>query len=195
MTGNVADDEERREHLLFCVQRAQEYVDLGRGLEAARSLLSDLKKHPSTASLLTLVRMHEVSVASIESTAAMQQVLDEIRAEHLDAADGEKSAVVVRLLRVIDGRRTSLDGGWLVEYDPTRPGVGPNGEPMAAHITVCQAWEQARRFAGVAEAHAYVSRTSGAVRPDGRPDRPLTAYSLATYTVRRGADQSEVLVD
>ena len=40
----------RQEHLQFCKQRAMEYVNSGDLLEAVTSMMSDLTKHPETAS-------------------------------------------------------------------------------------------------------------------------------------------------
>lgn len=40
----------RAEHLQFCKDRAMEYVNRGDLLEAVTSMMSDLEKHPDTAS-------------------------------------------------------------------------------------------------------------------------------------------------
>lgn len=40
----------RSEHMEWCKKRALEYVDAGNGREACMSMLSDLGKHPETAS-------------------------------------------------------------------------------------------------------------------------------------------------
>lgn len=39
----------RSEHLAWCKQRAQEYVDRGQLIEGLTSMGSDLDKHPETA--------------------------------------------------------------------------------------------------------------------------------------------------
>jgi hypothetical protein len=38
---------------------------------------------------------------------------------------------------------SSLDGKYLVEYDPCRDGVAPDGTPMTAHVVVTDDPEQA----------------------------------------------------
>lgn len=42
--------ETREEHLAWCKQRALEYVELGDYNQALTSMMSDLGKHPGTAS-------------------------------------------------------------------------------------------------------------------------------------------------
>src|SRR3954469_8921702 len=98
------------------------------------------------------------------------------------------TGVRVWLIGLANGRPTPLDESWLVEYDPTRPGVGPRGEPMNAHIVTTTDPAKARVFPDHGAAHAYWTRDSGRARPDGEPDRPLTAYMLLTSPVSTGAD-------
>ncbi len=88
-----------------------------------------------------------------------------------------RSSVAIKILGLASGGgRTPLDGQWLVEYDPTRPGTGPNGESMSAHIVCSPEPSQARRFADSVEAYAYWCTESGRPFP---ADRPLTAYNVA----------------
>jgi hypothetical protein len=42
----------REEHLAWCKQRALEYCDAGKPEEGVTSMLSDIRKHPETASVL-----------------------------------------------------------------------------------------------------------------------------------------------
>ncbi len=86
--------------------------------------------------------------------------------------------VGARLGGLVNGEPTELDGQWLVEYDPTRPGVSPTGRPMTAHIVCSPDPAQARQFTSLKEIHALWTSPSGRVRPDGHPDRPLTAFNL-----------------
>jgi hypothetical protein len=88
------------------------------------------------------------------------------------------TTMVVQLVGLYSGRPTPLDGQWLVDYDPTQPGVGPGGEPMTARLRCTPNRDEARRFATGADALRYVGATSGLTRPDGKPDRPITAYHL-----------------
>ena len=86
----------------------------------------------------------------------------------------------IRIINLATGGTTPLDGQWLVEYDPTRPGTGPNGEPMTAHIVCSPDPAGARRFVDVAAARAYAWAKSGRPYP---ADRPLTAYTVAVEEV------------
>lgn len=85
-------------------------------------------------------------------------------------------AVSIRLLGLASGGRSTLDGLWLVEYDPTRPGTDPAGRPMTAHVVCTADASQARRFADAREAHAYWTAESGRPYP---VDRPLTAFNVS----------------
>ena len=96
------------------------------------------------------------------------------------------SFIAIKLLGLANGGRTPLDGQWLVEYDPTRPGTGPNGEPMTAHIVCSADPSAARRFADAAEASAYWRTESGQPYP---ADRPLTAFNVAIQEPEGKRDQ------
>lgn len=78
------------------------------------------------------------------------------------------------------GPRTPYDGQWLVEYDPTRPGVDPHGEPMRAHLVTTADRSQARVFHTAQELTECLFQATGGPGPQGRPDRPIMAYTLAT---------------
>jgi hypothetical protein len=82
----------------------------------------------------------------------------------------------IRLIEAADGEPTALDGLYLVEYDPTRPGVSPDGQPMTAHVLVGPK-EQARVFEDFIAATEYWKQSHG-LREDGKPNRPLTAYMV-----------------
>ena len=68
---------------------------------------------------------------------------------------------------------------WLVSYDPnasaTTPPTYPTGE-----ATFSEDASKALSFAGPGEAYTYARQVSSAVplRPDGMPNRPLTAFGL-----------------
>jgi len=87
---------------------------------------------------------------------------------------------------------TPFDNQWVVEYDPTRRGVDPEGRPMIAHLVTTRDAREARDFITSGEAEAYWKQTFGA-RKDGRPNRPLTAFiveiqgSRGAVEVQRGA--------
>lgn len=87
----------------------------------------------------------------------------------------EQGAVVIQIVGLVNGGQSPFDGKWLVEYDPTRPGVGPNGEPLRAHLVCTVDRKQARRFAGMLAARDCWRAESGNPYP---ADRPLHAYNI-----------------
>lgn len=88
--------------------------------------------------------------------------------------------VVVQIVGLVNGGPSTLDGLWLVEYDPRRPGVDPGGAPMSAHIACTPDRDEARRFNSVIEAHNVWRTPSGRPHPE---DRPLTAFSISIERV------------
>jgi hypothetical protein len=83
----------------------------------------------------------------------------------------------IKILQLTAGGCTAFDGKWLAEYDPTRPGIDPNGNPMRAHIVVTDDPAKAMQFTDALDAHAVWTTESGSTEP-GR-DRPLTAFTVA----------------
>jgi len=58
----------RDEHLAWCKKRALEYVDQGNPVEGVTSMLSDIRKHPETASeTLTALGMQLMMIGSLSS--------------------------------------------------------------------------------------------------------------------------------
>lgn len=88
--------------------------------------------------------------------------------------------VLLQLVALNSGQRTPYDGQFLVEYDPTRPGVDALGQRMLAHVVTTTRLDRARRFASAAEAHACRILPSGLPSP---ADRPLTAYTTLIVRV------------
>lgn len=89
-----------------------------------------------------------------------------------------RMTVRIRLVASADGRPTDKDGMWLVSCD-----VDANdgrGEVMATPIE-----HLARTFESAAEALEYWRRPSTVhpTRPDGKPNRPLTAYTVSIEKV------------
>lgn len=86
-------------------------------------------------------------------------------------------AVVIKLVQIgmIAGLHpTPFDGQYVVEYD-AKPFVR---NIIGAHLVTSPDLDQAKRFVNEEEALAYVTVSRG-VRPwDGKPDRPLTAFTL-----------------
>lgn len=77
-----------------------------------------------------------------------------------------------------DQHPTGFEGQHLKAFDPTRPGRTPNGDPIIAHIETTTDPQQALRFADVAAARRMWMRWDGKVRINGKPSRPLTAFTI-----------------
>jgi hypothetical protein len=88
--------------------------------------------------------------------------------------------VVIRVWGPLDGTRTPFDGQYLVEYDPDRSGHDPEGRPMLAHVVTTPHVADARTFPTAVEAWACWRQQSSRwpTRPDGLPNRPLTAFTI-----------------
>lgn len=89
-------------------------------------------------------------------------------------------SAVIKLVGLAGGVRTAYDGQYIVEYDPDRTGCDPDGRPMLAHVITTPDRTKAKRYADAGEAWADWSRVSRLWprRPDGQPNRPLTAYTV-----------------
>lgn len=85
--------------------------------------------------------------------------------------------VCIQIVSLSDGSESPFDGQYLVEYDPSRPGVDPRGEPMTAHLVTTPNRGNAREFRNTLEALECWRQAHG-TRPDGKPNRPLTAYHV-----------------
>jgi hypothetical protein len=81
---------------------------------------------------------------------------------------------VIRLLHVNPGQGpVEAIGQWVKDYDPdARDGLG--------EVFPTPDLAQAKRFATVREALKFYSQVSRVwpVRPDGKPNRPLTAFTV-----------------
>ena len=79
---------------------------------------------------------------------------------------------IVRLIGLATGHSTVSDGRYLVRYDPL---PRPHGTVVtSADIT------RAMVFKDFQDAFEYVQQQHG-VRPDGLPNKPLTAYHLEIF--------------
>ena len=79
----------------------------------------------------------------------------------------------LRLLETVHGIPTEHDGRYVKLYDPRRPRL----DDLPILETVATAAE-AHHFASFADAMRLYRMDSGLRRPDGRPDRPLTAFTV-----------------
>jgi hypothetical protein len=91
-------------------------------------------------------------------------------------------AVIVKILGLVDGSKTSFDNQYLVEYDPTKQGFSPEGYPMQCLLVTTPNENEATPFEDFPTAVAACRQADG-VRPDGLPNRPITAFSLEFETV------------
>lgn len=82
--------------------------------------------------------------------------------------------VTIKLIGLVAGEPTDFDGQYLVEYDPVPL---DEGDGDFIHLIVTEDPAKAKQFATLEEAVALYRASSG-TRPDGEPDRPLTAYSV-----------------
>lgn len=86
--------------------------------------------------------------------------------------------IVMRIVSDALGRRTLYDGLYVLNFDPdARHGLG---EMKCTHDL-----DKALTFANHAAAHAYWTQASKVqpLRPDGKPNRPLTAFNVALIQV------------
>ncbi len=85
---------------------------------------------------------------------------------------------IIRLVGTVQGVPSPFDGQCVVDYDPT-----PIRREEAPILKTTPFELLARRFATPAEAIEYWRRGSGVLRDDGKPDRPLTAWSVEIVDV------------
>lgn len=85
------------------------------------------------------------------------------------------TAVGIQLIGLAAGGVSPVDGQWVVEYDPLRPGA--NG--WRVHLVCSPDQADARRFADAKAAHEAWTASTGRTLPGGKPDRPLTAFTVA----------------
>lgn len=71
---------------------------------------------------------------------------------------------------------SEFDGTYVQKYDPTF--VEADGEYCGGHLEVVQDSRNAKHFASAAEAMEYWRQPYG-MRADGKPNRPLTAWSVS----------------
>ena len=85
----------------------------------------------------------------------------------------------IQIIGLIIGGSTPFDGQYLTEYDPARDGCDPDGLPMTCYLRTSP-----DRGDALTLSHREAMDLWGAVdprtpiRPDGRPNRPLTAFTV-----------------
>jgi hypothetical protein len=92
----------------------------------------------------------------------------------------DKRDCVIQVVNLINGGRSAFDGQFVVSYDPSHPGVEPGtGRPMLCHLVTTPNVDEATRFTKIEAMELWRSvDTRNPVRPDGRPNRPFTAFSV-----------------
>jgi hypothetical protein len=82
----------------------------------------------------------------------------------------------IKIISLTNGERTPFDGQFVKAYDPNRVGYDPKGNPMICYLVTTRDPDEALQLTA-AEALALWNKASG-IRPDGKPSRPLTAFSV-----------------
>ena len=89
----------------------------------------------------------------------------------------------IRIIGLPSGQPTEFDGKWLAEYDLGRQGFDSRGRPMTAHVKATDDPMEALMFKDALSALKLFRKTDG-VRIDGKPNRPLTAFTCEiTYEI------------
>jgi hypothetical protein len=97
--------------------------------------------------------------------------------------------VGLKIIGLIAGGPTPFDGEWLSEYDPDRDSTEPTtGAPMVAHVRTTPDPAKALAFESAVDAMNEWKRVSKSapVRPDGQPNRPLTAFTVEVSPLPSG---------
>lgn len=97
--------------------------------------------------------------------------------ENLEEEGGSQVSRVIQLMFPASGPGSDQDGEFVVEYEPPSMDATGNYREDGRLITSPDI-DQAKRFPGIAEAIEFTRRSNG-LRPDGKPNRPLTGWHLA----------------
>lgn len=81
------------------------------------------------------------------------------------------------LIRIADEFAGEMNGQYLKEYDPSRPGVSPEGWEMIAHVVTTPDPNEAMLFIDFTDAYECWRRKAG-IRQDGEWNRPLTRFAI-----------------
>ena len=94
------------------------------------------------------------------------------------------SECVILIEGLVCGLPTAFDGEYVTEYDPGRDGVDPNGLPMACHLKTTPDVEEALVLytTEALELWKWVDPRQ-LVRADGKPNRPLTAFTVSLVKI------------
>lgn len=97
---------------------------------------------------------------------------------------------VLKLLSLADGTKTAYDGQYLVSYNPEMDGTDPDGNEMQCTIKCTTDANGAKTYPSQSAAWAEWTRTSkrAPVRGDGRPNKPLTAYTVEILPLEQAVE-------
>lgn len=89
---------------------------------------------------------------------------------------------IIRIIGLADGRTSDIDGAFLAAYDNTLEDDRGVGEVHATRDR-----DRAMRFDDFADAAQFWRQASLTVpqRPDGKPNRPLTAFTVTMEHVQK----------
>lgn len=82
----------------------------------------------------------------------------------------------IKIIGLVDGSESPFDGEWLMDYDP-RSTVHPVGG-LSVHLVTTPDPAAALRFENFQAARREWMRWDGTDRIDGKPSRPLTAFTV-----------------
>jgi hypothetical protein len=98
-------------------------------------------------------------------------------------SDDERNTLI-RIMGLVNGGKTAYDGQYVVEYDASRPGreQGTGRPMMMCHLVATPDRAKATRYTA-GEAHELWTSIDKRhpVRPDGKPNRPFTAFTSVVY--------------
>lgn len=93
----------------------------------------------------------------------------------------------MRILCGAQGQPTAFDGKYLALYDPEQDGMDIHGRVMSARIEVTNRLTEAIIFPDIPallEAWTRTSKRNPVRHYDGRPNRPLTYFTIESVEVK-----------
>lgn len=97
---------------------------------------------------------------------------------------------VIRLVCAANGQSTAHDGRFLKAYKPARMDARGEYLPGGLLETTTHLWA-AKKFPSLAAAYECYRQSSG-FRPDGQPNRPLTAWTIEVLPEEQAASKQKV---
>jgi len=117
--------------------------------------------YPASVYQSTSLTAPHAQTAQVEEVAEAQQ-------------RGLEVSFVIKIITSAKGIRTPGDGQYVVEYVPAP--MSPQGDYLpGGKLVTTPDIDKAKTFATPFEAYQYYRQSNG-LRPDGKPNRPLTAW-------------------